>query len=60
MKKKTAAASNYEGDLCSLIAVNRDTMKGLWNSAASSAQKAKDQDASPPGAPTSGLIIEPA
>ena len=56
MKKETAAALNRERDLEALIAVNRDIMKGLRNSAASSELKAKDQDAPP----TSGLIIESA
>ncbi|MDA1311632.1 MAG: flagellar biosynthesis regulator FlhF [Proteobacteria bacterium] len=60
VKKETAAALNHEGDLESLIAVNRDIMKGLRNSAAASAQKAKDQDAPPPGTPPGGFIIESA
>jgi len=56
VKKETAAALNRERDLEALIAVNRDIMKGLRNSAASSELKAKDQDAPP----TSGLIIDSA
>jgi flagellar biosynthesis activator protein FlaF len=59
VKKETQSALNGSGDLESLIAVNRDIMKGLRNSAAN--QQAQEQAAGPPpGTPTSGLVIDSA
>ena len=61
VKKETQAALSGTGDLDSLIAVNRDIMKGLRNSAAN--QQAADQNrpaSPPPGTPTTGLIIDSA
>jgi flagellar protein FlaF len=61
VKKETQASLNQEGDLDSLIAVYRDIMKGLQNSA--TLQQAKEQgqasDAKPV-TPTAGLIIDSA
>ena len=59
VKKETQAALNGSGDLDSLIAVNRDIMKGLRNSAAN--QQAQEQSSGPPpGTPTTGLVIDSA
>ncbi|MBL6600209.1 MAG: flagellar biosynthesis regulator FlaF [Alphaproteobacteria bacterium] len=58
VKKETQAALNGDGDLASLIAVNRDIMKGLRNSAAN--QQAREQAAPPPPGTPSGLVIDSA
>ena len=61
VKKETQAVLNNEGDLGSLIAVNRDIMKGLQNSAA--LQKASEQGEvteGKPGIPPNGLFSDTA
>jgi flagellar biosynthesis activator protein FlaF len=58
VKKETQAALSGNGDLESLIAVNRDIMKGLRNAEAN--QQAQEQAAAPTGKPTTGLIIDSA
>lgn len=59
VKKETQAALNGDGDLASLIAVNRDIMRGLRNSAAN--QQAQEQASTPPpGTPSGGLVIDSA
>jgi flagellar biosynthesis activator protein FlaF len=61
VKKETQAALNQEGDLDSLIAVNRDIMKGLQNSAVLQQAKEQGQTAdAKPVTPTAGLIIDSA
>jgi len=49
VKKETAMALNGEGDLDSLIAVNRDIMKGLRGTA----ENTEQQQSAPP--PTTGI-----
>ena len=61
IKKETQAALNGNGDLALLIAVNRDIMKGLNNSAAAQQAREQGQDAEPPpGTPMTGLLIDSA
>jgi len=59
VKKETQAALNGDGDLASLIAVNRDIMKGLRNSAANALAQ-EQASAPPPGTPSGGLVIDSA
>ena len=61
VKKETLAVLNHEGDIGFLIAVNRNIMKGLQNSAAlQKASEPGEVSEGKPVTPPTGLFIDSA